>query len=157
MNKTSKKQLKANRENAKKGGVKTQNGKEIAKYNATKHGIYSSKNIIPGESPRVFLRLAKEIKKDLKPRGAMEQILVEKIISVVWRQGRLMQFESLALESEALREYWNNYYDEHIYPFNAGQMKTINRYETMLDRALYRALRQLKELQKNRESYGSVS
>jgi len=36
---TTKKQLIANRKNAQKGGVKTQEGKELVKFNALKHGI----------------------------------------------------------------------------------------------------------------------
>ena len=35
----SKKQLEANKKNAPKGGVKTQEGKAIVKYNALKHGL----------------------------------------------------------------------------------------------------------------------
>ena len=35
----SEKQLKANRKNAQKGGVKTPEGKAIVKYNALKHGL----------------------------------------------------------------------------------------------------------------------
>ena len=35
----SKKQLEANKKNAQKGGVKTQEGKAIVKYNALRHGL----------------------------------------------------------------------------------------------------------------------
>ena len=35
----SERQLQANRENAKKGGVKTEEGKSVIKYNAQKHGL----------------------------------------------------------------------------------------------------------------------
>ncbi len=42
----SKKQLKANRENAKKGGVKTEEGKAITKYNALKHGLLAKEIVV---------------------------------------------------------------------------------------------------------------
>ncbi len=35
----SQKQLEANKANAQKGGVKTEEGKQIVKYNALKHGL----------------------------------------------------------------------------------------------------------------------
>ena len=38
---TTEKQVKANRENAKKGGVKTPEGKAVVRYNALKHGLLS--------------------------------------------------------------------------------------------------------------------
>ena len=37
----SKKQLEANRKNAQKGGVKSEEGKNVVKYNALKHGLLS--------------------------------------------------------------------------------------------------------------------
>ena len=39
---TSNKQIEANRKNSKKGGIKTERGKEISKHNALKHGLNSS-------------------------------------------------------------------------------------------------------------------
>jgi len=36
---TTRKQLTANRKNARKGGVKTTEGKELVKFNALKHGV----------------------------------------------------------------------------------------------------------------------
>ncbi|MCX5637107.1 MAG: hypothetical protein NTX52_05375 [Planctomycetota bacterium] len=42
----SEKQLEANRENALKGGVKTEEGKAIVKYNALKHGLLAKEAVI---------------------------------------------------------------------------------------------------------------
>ena len=54
----SQKQLKANRKNARKGGVKTDEGKAIAKYNALKHGLLTPEAVLAmgGQSlfPKVF-------------------------------------------------------------------------------------------------------
>ena len=43
MSEISQKQLEANRENAKLGGVKTEEGKAVSRYNAVKHGLLSDK------------------------------------------------------------------------------------------------------------------
>ncbi len=54
----SKKQLKANKKNAQKGGVKTSEGKAIVKYNALKHGLLAKEVVITvgegAESPEEF-------------------------------------------------------------------------------------------------------
>jgi len=42
----SKKQLEGNKKNAQKGGVKTQEGKAIVKYNALKHGLLAKEAVI---------------------------------------------------------------------------------------------------------------
>ena len=49
----SEKQLKANRENAKKGGVNTKKGKIKSRLNAVKHGmLLTSQVVLPGEDVR---------------------------------------------------------------------------------------------------------
>lgn len=45
MSEISQKQIEANQKNAKLGGVKTEEGKAVSKYNALKHGGSFSKNI----------------------------------------------------------------------------------------------------------------
>ena len=42
----SEKQLQANKKNAQKGGIKTQEGKAIVKYNALKHGLLAKETVI---------------------------------------------------------------------------------------------------------------
>ncbi|UCD52931.1 MAG: hypothetical protein JSW27_09885 [Phycisphaerales bacterium] len=42
----SQKQLEANRKNAKKGGVRTDEGKAIAKCNALKHGLSAREAVV---------------------------------------------------------------------------------------------------------------
>jgi len=49
---TSPKKVEANRRNAQKStGPKTQEGKDIARLNTTKHGLLSREALIPGEEP----------------------------------------------------------------------------------------------------------
>jgi hypothetical protein len=73
----SKKQIEANRKNAKKGGVKTPEGKEISKYNSLKHGILSV--VITEYDKGNFEELHKRLIGDLCPETVIEEILVERI------------------------------------------------------------------------------
>ena len=67
---TSAKQLKSNRENALKGGVKTEAGKAVVRLNAVSHGLLTQDVLLPGEDvslPRLNIpnpppwRLRKEV------------------------------------------------------------------------------------------------
>ena len=51
------KQLEANRKNAKLGGVKTEEGKEVSRLNALKHGLLSEVILLPEEDEDALLKL----------------------------------------------------------------------------------------------------
>jgi len=56
------KQLKANRENAKKStGPKSKEGKAITSKNAIKHGILSNVTVLPVEEERVFQKFKRDM------------------------------------------------------------------------------------------------
>ncbi len=71
----SNKQLEANKKNAQKGGIKTQEGKAIVKYNALKHGLLAKEAVITigegAESPEEFNALLEDMKKQLAPAGTL--------------------------------------------------------------------------------------
>ena len=62
--------MKANKKNTKKGGVKTEEGKAIVKYNALRHGA---------ENPEEFNALLENLKLQLAPVGTLEEMPMEKI------------------------------------------------------------------------------
>lgn len=94
---TSKKQVKANKKNAKKGGVKTSEGKEIVKYNALKHGLLAKEAVITvgdaAESQEEFSTLLEDLKNELNPVGVLKEMLVEKIAVAYWRLRRAYRYE----------------------------------------------------------------
>ena len=79
----SQKQLEANKKNAKKGGVKTEEGKAIVKYNALRHGLLAKEIVITvgegAENPEEFNALLEDLKIQLTPAGTLEEMLTEKI------------------------------------------------------------------------------
>jgi hypothetical protein len=94
----SERQLTANRENAKYStGPKSKNGQAVACQNATQHGLFSSRLLLEDEDPAEFQELLGELQLTLRPVGAVELGLVERIAVTVWRQRRLVRAETATL------------------------------------------------------------
>ncbi len=141
MTNTSQKQIDANRENGKKGGVKTDDGKAVSKYNALKHGILSKQILFEGEDENELLELEKKLRSELSPASELELLMVDKIASNIWRLKRALSFEkddviftsdfdgTVGLKSDADRFF---------------------RYEAMLERGIYKALHELERMQAKR-------
>src|SRR5918911_4674995 len=92
---TSSKQVQANKRNALKStGPKTQEGKDIARLNSTKHGLLSSEALLPGEDEDAFAELDERLRAELQPVGELESLLVERIIAAHWRLRRLGRVEA---------------------------------------------------------------
>lgn len=141
---TSPQQFEANRKNALKStGAKTVNGKQNSSKNATKHGILSNQLIIREESVEQLNTLVDEMHDSLNPRGSLEEILVEKIITILWRLKRV-----LSAESEALKEKdWLGNPEDLYKKYNSNTMTAISRYEAELEKAFYKTLHELQRLQ----------
>lgn len=92
-------QLEANRCNAQRStGPATPEGKAASSMNALKHGIRSSDVVIRGrclqEDHHEFETLHERLWDDLKPVGALEEILVDQIATTHWRLRRALKAES---------------------------------------------------------------
>ncbi len=141
MNNTSQKQIDANRENGKKGGVRTEDGKAVSKYNALKHGILSKQILFEGEDENELLELEKRLRSELSPASELELLMVDKIASNIWRLKRALSFEK----------------DDVIFTSDfdgtvglKGDADRFFRYETMLERGIYKALHELERMQARR-------
>jgi hypothetical protein len=75
------------------GGPRTLEGKQKSKLNALKYGIFASCALIKGESPAAYEALLDGLTEALGPAGKLEEILVEKLATTVWRHRRLIQAE----------------------------------------------------------------
>ena len=208
---TSPKQAQANKRNAlKSSGPKTAEGKDIARLNATTHGLLSQEALLPGEDEDAFAELGERLRAELQPVGELESLLVERIIASYWRLRRVggteasifiwQHYEELAERAqqeargyeqdakltELLRELnWEMPEEDkqkHKEALSRAQeMKTkqdtetsmlgrtfirdadganafskLSRYETAIERSLYKALHELQRLQAARLAGGSV-
>lgn len=149
---TSEKQLEANRENALKStGPTSTEGKLRASKNAMKHGILSKNLVVSGEKTSEYQSFHQSLIETLQPEGAMETLLVEKIACLAWRQRRAVQAESSLFHKGLLNE-WNRKSLESFFQGREGDcLQNLSRYEANIEKNFYRALHQLKELQKARK------
>lgn len=154
MNNTSQKQIEANKENGKLGGVKTEKGKAVSRYNAIKHGLLSREVLLKDEDETYLISLGKNLRAELLPNKELELVLVDRITANVWRLRRVMQ-----IEREMMEEDRKNFMSEKIktlgealsYDFsNNDTYRKLIRYEASIERGIYKALHELQRLQATR-------
>src|SRR5688572_7762519 len=85
----------ANRANARKStGPRTAEGKAKSSMNAVKHGLTAQSAVLPGESREELEALARSVHAQLKPAGAIQRILAERVVSVAWKLRRCAAAEA---------------------------------------------------------------
>lgn len=97
------KQIAANKENAKKAGVKTSKGKASSSRNSLKHGILSRHLYIPtGQEDDLeeFAQLRHAFFTEMCPVGLIETLLVDRLFSTFWRLKRLHIAETGMIRSQ---------------------------------------------------------
>ena len=100
---TTQKQLAANRRNAQKStGPKTPEGKHTSGQNARKHSLPADELVASSEDPAEFESLRCRLISDLRPEGALEELLVDQIAALHWRLRRTFRAE--AGEIQAARD-----------------------------------------------------
>jgi len=152
---TSDKQIEANKENAKLGGVKTEEGKAVSRYNAIKHGILCEEILMQGEDEKSLIEIGKKMRAELKPETEMELLLVDRIIANIWRLKRALRGEKEMIECD-MKDSFNStdktFGEALSYDFaNYDSYGKFTRYETTLERGIYKALHELQRLQATRQ------
>ena len=79
-------------------GPRTKIGKERSKYNALKHGLYAKAILLSHENRSQYDDLHRGLHRDLAPNGTLEDVVVEKIATILWRHRRLLQAESAIVQ-----------------------------------------------------------
>ncbi len=105
------------------------------RLNPVTHGFFSQAIVLPGEDYMLLGQLRDEFVALLQPEGGLEMVLVETMVSTIWRLRRMLRSEAQ---------------DKHVVDFRYSSWQNFQRYETTLERQFYRALRQLIDLQNAR-------
>lgn len=154
----------ANQDNAKLGGVKTEEGKEISKFNALKHGIL--RESITDYEKDFYIQIYDDLVEQYKPVNIIEKILLERIAVNYLKLFRVQKTETeylksrlnprivksnglpdineMMMKNEVVNEgYTPQITDEDIQPL----VGIYSRYETTIENRLYRAIHELERVQ----------
>ena len=105
------------------------------RFNARTHGLTSREVVIPGkEDPQEFASLLIDLQDSYHPTNAIQALLVARVAVCFWRLRRVMRVDTESLTRG--EDIWD-----------APNIETISRYETTLERSLYRAMAELRVLQ----------
>ena len=161
----SQKQLEANRQNALKStGPKTPEGKALVALNPIKHGLLSKEVLLAHEDENSLVELGKRLRHQLAPVGELEIMLVDRIIAAFWRLRRILRIEKDLVDKKVSEEIdkidrraWGrkknkdsapppvNLYEALEYKFS--YFESFQRYESHIERGMYKALHELQRLQ----------
>jgi len=144
---TTETQIMANRANALKStGPKSSDGKGVASQNAFKHGLLSKDLLVQDEKRKDIENFRNQIYSTLAPHGAIEELLVEKIINAAWRLQRLMRIEVSIFEK---KDYYSGTVElsDLFCGTNGSTFQSLSRYESTLERNFYKAIHELQRVQ----------
>jgi hypothetical protein len=81
-----------------KGGPATQEGKEVVRWNATRHGIRSPAPVVPGvEKEEDWEEHRDGVLESLQPEGHLELVMAERVALLSWRLNRVVRYETEAI------------------------------------------------------------
>src|SRR5215212_1694703 len=90
-----------------KGGPVTQEGKEVVRWNATRHGIRSPAPVVPGiERKEDWEEHREGVLESLQPEGHLEEVLAERVALLSWRLHRVTRYETetITLSQEKIED-----------------------------------------------------
>ncbi len=132
-------QQSANAANAKKStGPRTRAGKAASARNATTHGLTARELVIQPSDRQVYEILVAAHRADLKPSGALQETIFGQLISAAWNLRRVRTLQA---------ELFDGAVDPLANPELDARCDRLARYEQRFERALYRAVAELRRLQ----------
>lgn len=163
MKTTSQKQIIANKENGKKGGVKTPEGKEVSKYNAQKHCVL--RETVTEYEQIDFESVFNDLADMFNPQNRLEEMMIERIAVIYIKLARLSK-----VEGEQMRQHIDptiGYGESMVLTERDGYkpvvpaqtveywLKVMSRYETATENRFYKAIDKLRDIKKM-GSFGKV-
>jgi uncharacterized protein YecA (UPF0149 family) len=137
---TTQSRIDANRFNSMSStGPRTDEGKAASSRNATRHGLSTGILFIEGENPEDYELLLNDLLAEHQPATATETALVLRMAQQLWLTQRATRLLQQAVERNITED-------------NAKQVALMLRYQTAADRAFYKALDELRKLQKEKRS-----
>jgi hypothetical protein len=151
-------QIAANRRNAQHStGPRTEEGKAAVRLNSLTHGLRAEDSLLPGEDEQAFEDLRQAFHQQHDPQGPAELFCVEKMLLSFWRNRRIAKIETdLYMQFYPSKPEQSKNMDGvlgrsfAIDSLGQDNFCRLARYESSIDRAFYRASKELQALQKAR-------
>jgi len=142
-------QINANRLNSQKStGPRTAEGKRTVSQNAVTHGLFAREAVIKCEDPAAYEVHREALLDELRPVGAIESMLAERIVSLSWRLQRVERMQNQATDCLIEEDYlplgrmvtkrWSN---------NLKIIEKLFMHERRVESSLNRTITKLKKLQ----------
>jgi hypothetical protein len=149
------KQLVANRENGKKGGPKTAEGKANIRLNALKQGLFAKDLVLDDEERKVLKEIWQRMLVELEPQSIVEEMLIEFMASSFWRRQMAIRLETdylneqffkitMALENGDL-DAFSKFVNGEL--GNQKGWQNVLRYQTSFENKFFKSLHELERLQ----------
>jgi len=144
----------ANRANARNStGPRTPEGKARASRNAIKHGLLAAQLVLSVEDRPEFEMFRAGLIQEYRPLGIQELMLVSQIADSFWRLRRAKAIETAMFERCLDRESATTAITlAHVWEAQSQDFDRLRRYIAGFERAYYRAIATLRQIQKERSS-----
>jgi hypothetical protein len=122
-------------------GPRTAEGKARCSQNACKHGLTASQLVIAAEDREEFEEILLDLQAEIRPEGALQQILFDEFAASAWNLRRIRRMEAeLTAQAASYADILNN-------PDLTAKLDRLARHNTRIERSFHRSLRELKALQ----------
>jgi len=122
-------------------GPRTGEGKARSSQNARTHGLTAAQLVIAAEDREEFDELHDQLQADIRPQGALQQILFDQLVAAAWNLRRILRMEAELTATTA------TYIDILDNPDLTAKLDRLARHQTRIERSFHRSLRELKSLQ----------
>lgn len=125
-------------------GLSKQRDSDKSRFNNMTHGLRSQFEVIPGESLEEYESFRAEICDDLKPDGALQKSLVDRLVFFLWRLKRAVRAEAALVRANQQFDDRERVDWERLLSCNL--LDPILRYETNSLRHISKILDELRKL-----------
>ena len=110
-------------------GPRTGDGKARSSQNARKHGLTAAQLVIAPEDRQEFDELLAQLQTEIRPQGALQQILFDRLAASAWNLNRIRGMEADLTASAA------TYLDLLDHPELTVKLDRLARHQTRIERS----------------------
>jgi hypothetical protein len=125
-------------------------GQGSGRAQCLQHGVFSQHVCLPDEDETALIALGKKLRQHLQPVGELEVVLVDRIITALWRLRRVVAMETAVIQH--YRDPGRNSFravtvGEVLLQDHGDRLGRLWRHETTFERSMYKALHELERVQ----------